>query len=70
MMVARTCIRCGLNFTARKADVKRGWAKFCSKSCKAKTQERKTGQYGAYLERTRSEDHGFSNAHLFDNAEK
>ena len=33
-----TC-HCGTNFQARTADVKRGWGKFCSKSCaKTKTQ--------------------------------
>lgn len=30
---------------AKAADVKRGWAKFCSKRCKAIEQERRTGQY-------------------------
>lgn len=29
------CKRCGEKFPARVADLKRGWAKFCSKSCKA-----------------------------------
>ncbi len=29
------CARCGEMFTARVADRKRGWARFCSKSCKA-----------------------------------
>ena len=33
--VQRTC-KCGKKFEARKADVKRGWGKFCSKSCKAR----------------------------------
>lgn len=27
---------CGEKFEAREADIKRGWGKFCSKSCKAK----------------------------------
>ena len=31
---------CGAMFLARTADVKRGWGKFCSKSCKAKKQGR------------------------------
>lgn len=39
------CKCCKTNFQARTADVKRGWGKFCSKSCKAKTQEKRTGQY-------------------------
>jgi hypothetical protein len=29
----------------RTADVKRGWGKYFSKSCKAKEQEQRTGQY-------------------------
>lgn len=29
------CLRCKEPFIARVADRKRGWAKFCSKSCKA-----------------------------------
>ena len=29
------CQRCGDLFTARVADRRRGWGKFCSKSCKA-----------------------------------
>lgn len=33
--VARTCECCPATFTARVADVKRGWARFCSKRCKA-----------------------------------
>ena len=28
----------------RLADVKRGWGKFCNKSCKAKYQTKKTGK--------------------------
>lgn len=45
------CGNCKDEFEARKADIKRGWGKFCSKSCKAKKQERKTGQHAAYKER-------------------
>ena len=29
------CARCGVKFTARIADLKCGWGKFCSKRCKA-----------------------------------
>ncbi len=29
---------CGKHFTARDADIRRGWGKYCSKSCKAKAQ--------------------------------
>lgn len=46
-----SCKCCGDPFTARVADRKRGWAKFCSKSCKAKSQEQRTGQYRSYQER-------------------
>lgn len=46
--VTRTCKYCKAPFVARLADVKRGWAKFCSKSCKAKEQERRTGQNAQY----------------------
>lgn len=41
---------CGVMFTARVADRKRGWGKFCSKSCKAIKQERRTGQMASYLQ--------------------
>lgn len=47
MKVQRTCGYCRGPFQARKADVDRGWARFCSKSCKASFQERRTGQYRA-----------------------
>ena len=39
----------------RVADVKRGWGKFFSKSCKAKEQEKRTGQYRAYMNREYSD---------------
>lgn len=42
---------CGRNKDVRTADIKRGWGKYYSKSCKAKAQERKTGQHREYLER-------------------
>ncbi len=44
------CI-CGTLFHARAADVARGWGKFCSKSCKATAQEKRTGQNAAYYHR-------------------
>jgi hypothetical protein len=31
---------CRMKFQAREADRRRGWARFCSKSCKAKKQTR------------------------------
>jgi endogenous inhibitor of DNA gyrase (YacG/DUF329 family) len=43
------CKNCKTEFEAREADRKRGWAKFCSKSCKAEDQEKRTGQMGNYL---------------------
>lgn len=45
------CQRCQKLFTARTADRNRGWARFCSKSCKAIKQEQRTGQCAAYLNR-------------------
>jgi hypothetical protein len=45
------CLQCGIAFMARVADRKRGWAKFHSKSCKAKHQEARTGQYASYVAR-------------------
>lgn len=48
--IERTCkCGCGVKFMARIADVKRGWGKYASKSCKAKAQEKRTGQYANYL---------------------
>ena len=46
------CKKCNDMFTARTADRKRGWALYCSKSCKAKEQEKRTGQYAAYKQRS------------------
>lgn len=37
---------CGKSFTARVADVKRGWAKSCSKRCAAIARERKLDRFG------------------------
>ena len=51
------CQHCGDGFTARKADRDRGWARFCGKSCKAKAQEKRTGQYRAYQQRQNSSDY-------------
>ena len=39
-MTTVKCHQCGNPFQARTADVRRGWGKFCSKSCKAKKQGR------------------------------
>lgn len=43
------CKRCKSLFEARVADLKRGWGKYCSKSCKAVVQEANTGQYANHL---------------------
>lgn len=42
-MPVYNCARCGDPFTARAADRKRGWARFCSKSCKAIRQTQRRG---------------------------
>lgn len=47
-MIEISCANCGAKKMVRTADVKRGWGKFCSKSCKASHQERRTGQYYNY----------------------
>lgn len=47
-MVDVKCKNCGEPFQARVADRKRGWGKFCSKSCKASEQEKRTRQYHDY----------------------
>jgi hypothetical protein len=49
------CRNCGNMFTARVVDRKRGWAKFCSKSCKAQRQEKQTGQFRGLLQRQRDD---------------
>lgn len=61
-MVERKCAWCKGPFLARAADVKRGWGKFCSKSCKASKQESRTGQYRALQEHDEDAEHG----HVFD----
>lgn len=38
------CRCCGKKFSARAADVKRGWGKYCSKRCKAVEQTKRTGK--------------------------
>jgi hypothetical protein len=40
---------CGRKKMVRTADLRRGWGKFYSKSCKAKEQEGRTHQYRNYL---------------------
>lgn len=36
--VRKSCECCGGSFEARLADHKRGWARYCGKSCKARHQ--------------------------------
>lgn len=43
------CKTCKQPFEARVADRNRGWARFCSKSCKAVKQERRTEQMAAHI---------------------
>jgi hypothetical protein len=45
-MVTVECKACRDPFEAREADVKRGWGKFCSKSCKASYQKNGKSCYG------------------------
>ncbi|NML34544.1 hypothetical protein [Paraburkholderia antibiotica] len=52
--IGRLCQHCGEPFTARLADVARGWAKFCSKRCKAIEQESRTGQHAKHVARKAS----------------
>jgi len=48
------CKNCNDPFQAREADRKRGWARFCSKSCKASEQTKRTGR--SKPERDESDD--------------
>lgn len=59
-MIRRKCACCKTEFSAREADVRRGWGRFCSKSCKAKKQEARTGQYADYLHRKNRRSDGYA----------
>lgn len=49
-MIEITCAcGCGRKKQVRMSDVKRGWGKYYSKSCKARVQEKRTNQYRSYL---------------------
>lgn len=50
-MVAVNCLCCKGAFMAKEADRKRGWGLYCSKSCKAKKQEARTGQHARFQAR-------------------
>ena len=80
-VVERTCW-CGKKFQAREADVRRGWAKACSKAHAAHAREKKLDRFGfqrgesgtfhnrmADLREGPECDKTFSNAHLFSNEE-
>lgn len=60
-----TCKCCGEPFAARIADRARGWARYCSKSCKAMKQELRTGQHAAYQERRDQESEGIEGGLCF-----
>ena len=71
IMPTYQCQNCKNPFEAREADRARGWARFCGKSCKAKKQESKTGQFRRLINQQDGDDGEqlFSNAHLFSNEE-
>ena len=66
--VSVKCKCCNTEFKARAVDVKRGWGKFCSKSCKATAQERRTGQMRKYLQRQNFVRTEALNPHDYDHA--
>jgi len=41
--IKRICINCGSEFLSTKTDINKGWAKFCSKSCRAKWSKGENG---------------------------
>ena len=49
-MIERSCKSCKKIFMAKSADVKRGWAKCCSKSCAASTTNQKTGNFARFIQ--------------------
>jgi len=52
MKIKRICEHCNKEFIAKQADVVRGWAKFCSKSCKAYKQEEKKKMWNKLSSKT------------------
>jgi hypothetical protein len=64
------CKWCHKPFHARQADINRGWGKYCSKSCKASHQEKRTGgQYVDYLMRKlRPQDRKTESERMHDEA--
>lgn len=78
MKVKVKCKNCKCEFEARVADRKRGWGRFCSKSCKAIRQENTTHQHREHhqmirhIEREKDywgDTPHFSDAHQFSNEE-
>ena len=65
-MAEYKCKRCRQPFTARIADRNRGWAQFCSKTCKAIKQEARTGQYAAHKHRVSGRKHPFVDNETYD----
>jgi len=51
MVTIKCACGCGQTREVREADRKRGWGRYLNKSHKARHQEKRTGQYAAYLER-------------------
>lgn len=62
---------CGIDFVAKVADRRRGWAQSCSKSCAAIKRERTLDRnnYADLPHKRRPDGPHFSNAHQFDNTE-
>ena len=58
-----TICACGATFHPRVADVKRGWGKFCSKSCKAKVQTKRTGVAGPHYKAEGQTVHQMASGH-------
>jgi hypothetical protein len=48
---------CKTEFNAKPVDIKRGWGKFCSKSCKAIKQSRDSGYHDYLRERDKHDIH-------------
>ncbi len=56
---------CGRKKMVRTADINRGWGKFFYKSCKARHQEQRTGQYRDYKNREFERDDSDEVGHIF-----
>lgn len=63
---------CGRKKKVRVSDIKRGWGKYYSKSCKAKAQEKRTGQYRKFVDRnfSKHEDVVYEYGHIFASGEE